>query len=232
MSRSPGRLARESHEWASKSPGWIDFAFLGNGLLTGSNRISEIINARAKKASSGVNYDSESSGGRERPDGTVLKWVVSSPGSGVRGALPFFCGDVTTREWRVDTSCSLALCFDRPAFQVPEGSPSYIEHPSTTKGISHLLVLTSPEKFLSLTQQLATVIGTSSISSTDTETTWQLEAVHNKEGPKLILRTAVTESERGFVQEIGTGIFEVAFSTRGKEGRAVTPYGRLVWLAE
>lgn len=75
------------------------------------------------------------------------------------------------------------------------------------------------------------MIGTRAISSTDTETIWQLEAVHNKEGPKLILRTAVTEIETGFVRKVGTGIFEVAFSTRGKEGNTVTPFGRIAWVS-
>ncbi len=43
----------------------------------------------------------ESKGGRRREDGKVLEWVISSTAEGLRGALPFFCGDVTPREWRV-----------------------------------------------------------------------------------------------------------------------------------
>ncbi|KAG6902672.1 hypothetical protein C0995_013364 [Termitomyces sp. Mi166 len=212
-SGSPGRVARESHRWASKSSGWIDFAFLGNGLQTGTNCISNIINDRGKQEGSNVDYNPEVPGGRKRPDGKVLNWVISSPGSGVRGALPFFCGDVTPREWRV-----------------PSDPPPNIEHLSTAKGISHILVLTSPETFPSLTQQLTTVIGTPAISSTSREAIWQLEAVHKKRGgPKLILRTARTEGETSFVQEVGTGIFEVAFSTEGKEGNTTSPYGRIAW---
>ncbi|KAH0584571.1 hypothetical protein H2248_010104 [Termitomyces sp. 'cryptogamus'] len=210
---SSGRQARESHAWASKSPGWIDFAFLGNGLLTGPNRVSDIINDRAKKEGSGVEYNSEIPGGRERPDGKVLKWVITSPGSGVRETLPFFCGDVTPREWRV-----------------PSNPTSNIEHPSTAQGISYLLVLTSPGTFSSLTRQLTTVIGTPALSSRNTEAIWQLEAVHKTKGPKFILRISETEREVNFVQEVGTGIFEVAFSTEGKEGNVTTPYGRIAWI--
>ncbi|KAG5352655.1 hypothetical protein C0989_001277 [Termitomyces sp. Mn162] len=194
---SSGRQARESHAWASKSPGWIDFAFLGNGLLTGPNRVSNIINDRAKKEGSGVEYDPEIPGGRERPDGKVLKWVITSPGS-----------------------------------RVPSNPTSNIEHPSTAQGISYLLVLTSPGTFSALTRQLTTVIGTPAISSMNTEAIWQLEAVHKTKGPKFILRISETEREVNFVQEVGTGIFEVAFSTEGKEGNVTTPYGRIAWIPE
>lgn len=96
---TPEREARDAHAWASKSPGWIDFAFLGNGSL--ETRISDIINARAKLDGSGASYNFEVAGGRERPDGKVLKWVISAPQQKDRGTLPFFCGDVTPREWRV-----------------------------------------------------------------------------------------------------------------------------------
>lgn len=96
---SPERQRREAHAWASKSPGWIDYAFLGNGSQ--STRISDIINARAKADGSGTVYLPEQSGGRTRPDGVVLKWLISAPKSHPRGALPFFCGDVTPRSLRV-----------------------------------------------------------------------------------------------------------------------------------
>ncbi|KAG6824008.1 hypothetical protein H0H93_002685, partial [Arthromyces matolae] len=70
---SPERVARDANPWSSKSPGWIDFAFLGNGSLT-DNRISDIINQRGRREGSGVIYNSEVAGGRKRPDGKVLKW--------------------------------------------------------------------------------------------------------------------------------------------------------------
>ncbi|KAJ7891248.1 hypothetical protein B0H14DRAFT_3428563 [Mycena olivaceomarginata] len=40
---SPSRRKRDSHKWASRAPGWIDYAFLGNGSLTSLGRISDII---------------------------------------------------------------------------------------------------------------------------------------------------------------------------------------------
>lgn len=49
----------------------------------------------------------EMKGGRVRPDGKVLEWVISVPGEEhERGILPFFCGDITPREWRVSFSAT------------------------------------------------------------------------------------------------------------------------------
>lgn len=102
---SPERAKRESHRWAKAPLGWIDYAFLGNGSLEPGNRISDVINARASEDGSGATYLAEQEGGRVRPDGEVLKWVISAPkppsaGDEV-GVLPFFCGDVTPRSLRV-----------------------------------------------------------------------------------------------------------------------------------
>lgn len=89
------------NRWATKSPGWIDYAFLGNGSQ--SDSISEIINQRAIKDGSGVFYEPEQEGGRQRYDGKTLKWLISAPRQekgGITG-IPFFCGDVTPRYLRV-----------------------------------------------------------------------------------------------------------------------------------
>ena len=61
-----------------------------------------IINKRARQEGSGVEYLEEVNGGRERPDGKVIQWVITDPAEKHgRGILPFFCGDITPREWRV-----------------------------------------------------------------------------------------------------------------------------------
>ena len=88
----------DPNPWAHKQPGWIDFAFLGNG---GKPSIAETINTRADADGSGVRYAAEVRGGRTREDGRVLKWLISAPPEGRRGTLPFFCGDLTPRDWRV-----------------------------------------------------------------------------------------------------------------------------------
>ena len=63
---------------------------------------SAIINKRAREEGSEVKYLEEVEGGRERPDGKVLKWVITTPAEKHEsGTVPFFCGDITPREWRV-----------------------------------------------------------------------------------------------------------------------------------
>jgi hypothetical protein len=99
-------LKREAHRWANEPLGWIDYAFLRNGSLEPGHRISDAINQRTGEVGSDVVYLAEVSGGRVRPDGEVLKWVISAPkereGEGKVGVLPFFCGDVTPRGLRVN----------------------------------------------------------------------------------------------------------------------------------
>lgn len=96
---------RTKHRWGAEAPGWIDWAFLGL-----SAELSDILNAR----SSAVKYLPTVPGGRERPDGRVLRWRITAPDPQrfAPAALPFFCGDVTPREWRVrvaERSCELVL---------------------------------------------------------------------------------------------------------------------------
>lgn len=111
---SPPRQKRDSNPWAWKEPGWIDYAFLGSS----STSISELINARAIDEGSEIRYDPEVDGGRARNDGKVLKWRISAPTrERTRGVAPFFCGDVTPREWRVRVMFLLsAAVSDRPVF--------------------------------------------------------------------------------------------------------------------
>lgn len=95
---SPDRQRRDANPWAHKDPGWIDFAFLGASTTS----IARIINARAERDHSGIYYAPETRGGRTRADGQVLEWVISATEDDrFRGTVPFFCGDVTPRDWRV-----------------------------------------------------------------------------------------------------------------------------------
>ncbi|KAL4065172.1 glyoxalase-like domain-containing protein [Scleroderma yunnanense] len=227
---SPERHRRETMPWseAYKYPGWIDYAFLGASNRSGVS-ISHIINERGRADGSGVRYNHEVSGGRVRADGKVLEWVITTPsvqsdeGQEGRGALPFFCGDVTPREWRV-----------------PLDPPSNSEHPSGVLGIAHVKVLVAPEWLDRFSAQLTSVIGdppseSSSSPHSPSEYTWLLETPLSKGSgtsrPHLILSAPVDEEERSYVAERGPGIFEVSFWVKhgSKEGASTTPYGRITW---
>lgn len=95
------------------------------------------------------------------------------------------------------------------------------------------MVLTSSEELASFSRQLTSVIGDSPIISTSTESTWRLETGNHKNEPRLVLRSPSSDSESTFVQEAGTGIYEVAFDVKNKEkeGNGRTPYGRIIWVS-
>lgn len=106
-----------SHRWGSARPGgWIDFAYLGL-----CSDVDRVINERAARDGSGVVYAKGVDGGRETPGGEggkdkkTLLWRVTCPERkhGV-GRLPFFCADVTPREWRVSAGLPMlpsVICY-------------------------------------------------------------------------------------------------------------------------
>lgn len=97
---------RKSHNWGQRREGHIiDWA---NSLDREEDL--EIIRQRVVSGGSGIKYSSPKPGGRVRPDGTELKWVISSPyidddsgklGGFVGGEAPFWCLDRTPRHLRV-----------------------------------------------------------------------------------------------------------------------------------
>jgi len=212
---SPGRILRDSHTWAQKSPGWIDFAFLGNGSHVESEKISKTINERGRQDGSGVLYDPEQDGGRTRPDGQILKWLISAPESDRRGVLPFFCGDVTPRSLRV-----------------PNEPPSNTVHPSAARGIAYVRVLVNSSSFDAVSRQLTSVIGKQPISLSSSQTVWVLDTVHKqRELPQLRLAIPTDDEEGTFLENSDSGIYEVAFRIKGdKRASETTPYGKISWV--
>ncbi|KAI0657215.1 glyoxalase-like domain-containing protein [Cubamyces menziesii] len=250
--RPPSPSSRASstrHPWAAKLPGWIDYAFLGNA---GTPSIAQTINARAAADGSGVQYAPEVRGGRTRTDGRVLEWLITAPrpatdvdtdelenhprdrdgeaGDGVRGRLPFFCGDVTPRAWRV-----------------PLEPRSNTSHANTAQGITHVKLLVLPAQLAAYAQQLTTALGvpprdsTATASSSLREFVWELERQPEQfaetgigKVPALLILKAAGEDdqeEREYVRTRGAGIYElgVAVADAGKEGVVNTPYGRIVF---
>ncbi|KAG6329717.1 hypothetical protein ID866_9372 [Astraeus odoratus] len=222
---SPDRQKREGNPWAHKDPGWIDYAFLGSSDRSIS--ISRIINERAQAEGSDAHYCPEVDGGRIRQDGKVLKWVISSPAqasedeAGNRGVLPFFCGDMTPRKWRV-----------------PLDPPSNAQHSSGVRGVAHVRVLTGRESLERCAAKLTSVVGDPPAevrTSSSLEYTWLLETPASGLGvvstPRLVLSAPRNLEEDAYLDERGPGIYEVAFWTKpgGKEGVSATPFGRIIW---
>jgi len=213
------RRKRDSIPWASKLPGWIDFAFRGDSTAS----ISEIINKRAREDGSGVEYLPEMKG-RERPDGKMLEWLISAPGAGLdTGSVPFFCGDITPREWRV-----------------PLDPPSNTQHPSTALGIAHLRVLVDEKTITTRSKKLTSIIGSQPIRAMATESTWLLDTPttasssqpgRGNPGPHLILSSPKQDNEHKALKEKGPGIYEVEFWVEEghNSGGTNRPYGKIVW---
>ncbi|EIW60945.1 uncharacterized protein TRAVEDRAFT_166054 [Trametes versicolor FP-101664 SS1] len=206
-----------THPWAAKQPGWVDFAHLGNA---GTPSISATINARAEAEGSGVHYAQEIPGGRTREDGRVLKWLISGiEDAGLRGRLPFFCGDLTPRAWRV-----------------PLEPRSNTEHANTTIGVAHVKHLVAPEELPAYANQLTSVLGVSPKESTSTKVVWELEKQPSHRdaaagAPVLIISAPQNEEEREYLRGRGSGVYELAFAVEDpeKEGVGSTPQGRVVW---
>lgn len=216
---SPDRQKRDANPWSHKHPGWIDYAFLGASDPDVS--ITRIINERARLDGSGVEYEPEVTGGRVREDGKTLKWMITAPSEERRrGTLPFFCGDVTPREWRV-----------------PIDPPSNSKHPSGVLGIAHVRILVLAESLDAQSAQLTSVVGDPPVEHSSSGYTWSLETPHSGLGvlkPRLILSVPVDSEEEEYLAERGPGIYEIAFwvGPEGKEGTSATPYGKIVWQVE
>ncbi|KAK0210124.1 glyoxalase-like domain-containing protein [Desarmillaria ectypa] len=211
---SDERHRRETHRWATKQLGWIDFAFLGNGSNT--TRISDIINARGKIDGSRTVYRSEVEGGRIRPDGVELKWLISSPAE--ESVLPFFCGDLTPRELRVQLQ-----------------PPSNAVHRYTASGIAHVQVLAEDRLIQHLSQQFTSVIGEQPVLSSSQSFKWSLQTpimASSKQTCELILRVPDSEEEHTFVGDKEHGLYEIGFwvKERQQPGSVMTPYGRITWV--
>ncbi|KIM72282.1 hypothetical protein PILCRDRAFT_743071 [Piloderma croceum F 1598] len=163
-------------------------------------------------------------GGRERPDGKVLEWVISGPGPELeRGTVPFFCGDVTPRYWRV-----------------PFDPPSNTQHPSTALGIAHVRVLVDEKDIATLSNQLTSIINSQPITATETETAWvlntpsTLSSTSGYKSLQLIVSTPKQDDEHKALKERGPGVYEVALRVDKDHGSGSvsTPYGKIVWHPE
>ncbi|KAF7294571.1 Zn(2)-C6 fungal-type domain-containing protein [Mycena indigotica] len=210
----PPSSPRHQHKWAARAPGWIDYAFLGNGILDeGPQRISDVINGRWRRETK--LYNEEVGGGRTREDGVKLEWVISAPAEN-HGLLPFFCGDVTDRQLRVPT---------RP--------DSNTTHPSGARGVAHIRILVKSDEFQLVADQLSAVIDAKPFERLEGTAKWHLSTLNGLRSPTLVVSIPESGEEEDFLREnTEPNIYEVAFwvGEKGKLGSVLSPFGRIVWV--
>ncbi|KAJ7272294.1 glyoxalase-like domain-containing protein [Mycena rebaudengoi] len=193
---SPSRRQREIHNWASRASGWIDYAFLGNGSSNPPHRISDIVNGRAESPL----YLEETPGGRTRPDGETLRWIITTPVKAT-SILPFFCGDVTDRHLRVPTE--------------PNDNT---QHPSRALGVAHIVLLISESKFAAASKELSVMV------VVDIE--WRTPPTLILSMPSDQEQARFVSNNTGLgIYEVGFWVGET-----GKKGSVNTPFGRIVWV--
>lgn len=191
-------------------------------------------------------YSAETEGGRVRPDGQVLKWLISAPKPAGKedevGVLPFFCGDVTPRSLRV--SCAFLCGVGVEAnvdflVQVQTDPPSNTKHPSTALGLGHIKLLVSASLFDVTKKRLISVIGAPpSTDITSARAAWILDTALppvSTGRPRLILGVPSDAEETAFLNSSDgkARIYEVAILVdnlnSGYPAENNTPYGRVIF---
>lgn len=192
-------------------------------------------------------------GGRVTTEGKVLKWRVTPPvitpdeiGRIKKVELPFFCEDITPREWRVRPPSPpplpilviLMRCGQVPA------SEENVTHPSKVLAVSHLRYIASEETFDSTLEKFTAIIGTppsltsspsSSSSESQNQPESQTETQSDPSSQSQKSKEATWSLNSPLFHEYGTtlhlstprtpsevaratGLFEVGFWTEKTEG--------------
>lgn len=172
-----------------------------------------------------VNYESIKSthgqpipGGRRRADGVQVKWAVTFPkgehgGQSVRGRLPFFCHDTTTRNTRVPINDDV------------------ITHASGALGVIQLTIIVKDNDMLEQTKrEYTSVLGEYSTGKGD-EVLFHVGQVHKVDGldggPKILLRLPKDAEEFEKVKATGFLYGNVILGAKSRPGQ---PAGSLVRL--
>jgi hypothetical protein len=142
---------RKGHWWGQHPNGLMDWALTSN-----SAEDVKAINDRLTD-SAGPKYADGQEGGRERPDGKELKWVVTFPENVRRGEVPFWCHDVSSRDLRVPTDVNAT------------------NHPCGAVGVGNLTIVVPPTKMANLKMFYDVVLGPNS-SADDDRVIWEIEA--------------------------------------------------------
>ncbi|CAO1617661.1 unnamed protein product [Parajaminaea phylloscopi] len=189
---------RGEHWWYNRRQGWIDICLLGGA----TDGVCQTITQSDEAA---IEYKLPQEGGRETLDGKTLAWQVTFPESQhPRGSVPFFCEDVTPREWRVPEMVS--------------------SHPNRASGVTGLTLLVRAENFLEAVKTWQLTLRNSArpdpsdgkngarnaATIIDGQEAVQLLVSTPRSGPiKLTVKRAQDPQERQWIEENGEGVFEV-----------------------
>ena len=140
-----------------------------------------------------MQYKRPVSGGRVRPDGRQIGWNVTFPvvNTGYqRGEIPFFCSDLTPREFRAPIS------------------PENTTHPNGAYGIDELYIFLPEERANALSQAYSAIFGVANSVDSDPNFvgTFELSRFNNitgTEDPVVVIGMPLEEDQLAAMEERG-----------------------------
>jgi hypothetical protein len=196
--------SRADHWWGKKTDGTIvDWALTSETVNTVDDASERLAWLEKGK---GVGYEEPIRGGRSRPDGTIVKWDVTFPSKeAVRGAVPFWCHDVTPREFRVPL----------------QSNPEFTNHPSGAIGVRTIDIV-APEAELGKYVDVYKAIFDAEPVEKDGKHEFQVDSpVHGLGSPVISIRAAKTEEEKKVLENNGgPGVYELVLKVDGKADRS------------
>jgi hypothetical protein len=166
-------------------------------------------------------------GGRKRADGVDVAWAVTFPegekgGQNIRGKVPFFCHDITSRDIRVPLD------------------EAKTTHPCGVLGVRQLSIIMRDQAMLEETKTVYESMIGHAMKETGGEVRFLLGRVQEVEklngGAEIVLRLPKNEEERGNVKKRGFWYGDVVLATNAQPGKTGSSRERLdsdvggVWL--
>ncbi|KAH8902501.1 hypothetical protein BR93DRAFT_887068 [Coniochaeta sp. PMI_546] len=213
---------RQSHRWGQRAEGQIiDWActLLQEGSDTSPEEHFSAVQDRVRSAQTGFNYTNPVPGGRITPDGTVLKWAISTPHVDTAGPnanlklaggeLPFWCFDRTPRPLRV-----------------PHANPDNVKHPSGAVGVATVTIFVKSANEVSHLRHVYDAIADESgkllaVEGVDSAYRWKVEVPFPNSSTQsgLILRKWSEESLDTRTLTSESVHISIALYTKDRSGR-------------
>lgn len=197
--------SKRAGHWWDKNFGVIDFA-----LTTQHSFDYPALQERLKHSSSGVSYAEPVEGGRD-----ALQWKVTFPQGIERGAVPFWCHDVTPRQRRVPVS---------------DGNT---DHPCGAIGLAGVQVAVADDDFERVGAALSTIVdaeahdsGTYYVGAPNDVGMSQMPSIRLRRGASgegealkltLIVQCSGKDAQTDIDESIGDGTVSIRFETESSK---------------